>query len=114
MLKLSVDSLATPLMVRCESNQTLKLRERVFTLSICGSPGAQYFASAYFGKGIGSIFFDNVACSGSETSLISCSYTTPSSYDDHSEDAGVRCPGQQYFMLYEAHVTLAPGGGGLT
>ena len=62
-----------------------------------GHPGVQYFRNAYFGQGNGSIFLDNVACSGSETSLISCSYSTPSSSDSHSEDAGVRCPGQQYF-----------------
>ena len=100
MLKLSVDNLATPLMVRHESNQSLNVRERAFTLSICGSPGVQSFGSAYFGQGLGSIFLDNVACSGSETTLIYCPYTTPTSTDYHSEDAGVRCPGQQCLMLY--------------
>ena len=100
MLKLFVDSLATLLTVRLESNRSLSFRERAFTLSICGSPGVQSFGSAYFGQGIGSIFLDNVACSGSETSLISCPYTTPTSSDSHSEDAGVRCPGQQFLTLY--------------
>ena len=100
MLKLFVDSLATPLMVRHGGNRSLNVREREFTLSICGSSGVQSFGSAYFGQGIGSIFLDNVACSGSETTLISCPYTTPTSSDYHSEDAGVRCPGQQCVMLY--------------
>ena len=100
MPRLSVDNLATPLMVRHGSDQSLHFGGRMLTLFICGHPGVQYFSSAYFGQGIGSIFLDNVACSGSETSLISCSYTTPTSSDSHSEDAGVRCPGKQYFMLY--------------
>ena len=47
-----------------------------------------------------------MACSGSETSLISCSYTTPTSSDTHSEDGGVRCPGQQYFI--HAYYTVNP------
>ena len=66
----------------------------MLTLSISGHTGVQYFSNAYFGQGIGLIFLDNVACSGSETSLISCSYTTPTSWDSHSDDAGVRCPGE--------------------
>ena len=61
-------------------------------------PGADYFSSAYFGQGNGFILLDNVACNGNETSLISCSYTAPTSSDSHSEDAGVRCPGQQHFI----------------
>ena len=61
-------------------------------------PGVDYFSGAYFGQGYGSILLDNVACNGNETSLISCSYTTPTSSDSHSEDAGVRCPGQKHFF----------------
>ena len=60
-------------------------------------PGVQYFGSAYFGHGSGSIFLDNVTCNGSEASLLSCSYSTPSSSDTHSEDVGVKCLGQQCF-----------------
>ena len=59
--------------------------------------GIQYFGGAYFGQGNGSIFLDNVACNGSEASLLSCPYSTPSSSDSHSEDVGVKCPGQQCF-----------------
>ena len=97
MLKLSVGNLATPRMVRHGSDQSLHFSARMLALSIYCHTGVQYFSNAYFGQGIGSIFLDNVGCYGSETSLISCSYTTPSSGDSHSEDAGVRCPGKQHF-----------------
>ena len=80
-----------------EMRSNLKFWHGSVSILICGHPGVQYFFNAYFGQGTGSIFLDNVACSGSETSLITCSYTTPTSSDYHSEDAGVRCPGQPYF-----------------
>ena len=72
----------------------VQTKERVLTLSICGHPGVQATINAYFGQGIGSILLENVTCSGSETSLLSCAYTSPSSSDSHSMDAGVKCPGQ--------------------
>ena len=34
---------------------------------------------------------DNVACYGSETKLIECSYHTDTSEDDHSEDIWIDC-----------------------
>ena len=46
--------------------------------------------SAYFGVGTGDIVLDDVACSGSETTLLECSATT-SHNCGHSEDAGVTC-----------------------
>uniref|UniRef100_A0A1X7SFF9 SRCR domain-containing protein n=1 Tax=Amphimedon queenslandica TaxID=400682 RepID=A0A1X7SFF9_AMPQE len=54
-----------------------------------GSTGIA-FSSAYFGQGTGSILMDEVRCTGSESSLTSCSHRT---FHDcsHSEDAGVRC-----------------------
>ena len=95
MPRLSVDNLAIPQTVRYESEQCLCFKA-IFLMSLnCGHPGVQDFSNAYFGQGNGSIFLDNVACSGSETTLISCSYTIPTLSDLHTEDAGVRCPGQQ-------------------
>ena len=75
-------------------------------LTFFARPGAEYFGGAYFGPGNGFIFLDNVACNGNETSLISCSYTKPTSNDSHTDDAGVRCPGQQYFMFYAFQLYL--------
>ena len=48
-------------------------------------------------KEVAPFFLDNVTCNGSEASLISCPYSTPSSSDTHSEDVGVKCLGQHCF-----------------
>ena len=54
------------------------------------------FSRAHFGAGIGTIYLDNVGCTGSETRLIDCSRSsTVSCLSGHSEDAGVRCQGLQ-------------------
>ena len=49
------------------------------------------YSSAYFGQGIIPILMANVACSGSESSLVDCSYSRSTSNCGHNEDAGVRC-----------------------
>ena len=53
--------------------------------------GAVSYFYAHFGQGTGPILLDNVACSGTESTLLQCGYSTPSSTDTHSEDAGARC-----------------------
>ena len=53
--------------------------------------GARAYYSAYFGQGTGPILLDYVACSGSESTLLQCSYRNTTSDDTHSEDAGARC-----------------------
>ena len=63
---------------------------------VCRQLGFQYALNAYenahYGQGTGPILLDNVACSGSESSLISCSSAVLGSHNcDHSEDAGVQC-----------------------
>ena len=54
------------------------------------------FGSAHFGAGTGTIYLDNVGCTGSEAKLIDCSRSsTVSCTYGHSEDAGVRCQGME-------------------
>ena len=53
------------------------------------------FASAHFGSGTGTIYLDNVGCTGSENRLIDCSRNSVVTCSNgHLEDAGVRCQGQ--------------------
>ena len=58
-----------------------------------GFPGAVSApGSARFGAGRGRIWLDNVACSGSESSIIYCRHNGWGSHDcSHGEDASVIC-----------------------
>ena len=57
-----------------------------------GSSGTA-IASAGFGQGSGSIWLDNIECTGSESTLARCSHLGVSITRScsHSEDAGIRC-----------------------
>ena len=56
--------------------------------------------NAYFGKGTGAVALEQVACTGSETSLLSCpSNTIFQTGCSHSDDAGVICQGN---LQYES------------
>ena len=58
--------------------------------------GAIAYTSAYFGRGSGGIFLDNVGCSGTESTLLSCYNPGIGVHNcHHSEDAGVRCLGKR-------------------
>jgi hypothetical protein len=46
---------------------------------------------AAFGAGSGRILLKNVACTGNEANITSCTARTDTSYCTHNDDAGVRC-----------------------
>ena len=58
-----------------------------------GYPGAEYsYGLAAFGEGSGTIQIRNVACTGTETDIRDCPFSTDANIAcSHSEDAGVRC-----------------------
>ena len=53
--------------------------------------GAMAILYAHFGQGSGTIYLDDVACTGSESRLIDCTYDPDTSDCNHGEDAGIRC-----------------------
>ena len=55
--------------------------------------GALAFTSAYFSQGTGPIQLDNVACTGSEPTILQCNHLTVDNCG-HYEDAGIRCRGK--------------------
>ena len=49
------------------------------------------YSNAYFGQGIIPILMTNVGCSGTESRLVDCSYSSSTGGCYHYEDAGVQC-----------------------
>ena len=65
------------------------------------------FMRAHFGRANGSIFLDDVGCSGSEQSLVNCSHRGIGNEDcGHHEDAGVRCKNMMYECRYACSYTI--------
>ena len=66
------------------------------------------FSNAYFGAGTGTIFLNDVGCTGSETNLTDCTRSsTVSCISGHSEDAGVRCQGKCFDVLYAVYCEIS-------
>ncbi|XP_025756230.1 deleted in malignant brain tumors 1 protein [Oreochromis niloticus] len=87
----------------CDDNWDMNDAEVVCRELGCGT--AQSAAvSARFGEGSGSIWLDDVSCSGSERSLTECQHRGFGTHDcTHSKDAGVVCsvilPKPRIFMI---------------
>ena len=65
---------------------------------VCKQLGFSYYGTALNGSsvpdGMGTIWLDDVKCSGSEQSILSCPCRSVGTHDcGHHEDAGVRCYG---------------------
>ena len=56
--------------------------------------GVVAFTDAHFGQSAGNVLIGGVGCTGTETSLLDCSYT--SGLCQHTDDAGVRCQSELY------------------
>ena len=62
--------------------------------NMLGFPSGIARTNAYFGRGNGSIWIDNLSCTGHERSIFDCEYSGWGLHDcSHSEDAGVECSG---------------------
>ena len=59
--------------------------------------------SAFYGRGSGPIHIDDVACSGTETNILRCTYDPVTVDCGHSEDAGVQCQINSKLCLKEGN-----------
>ncbi|KAJ8034719.1 Neurotrypsin [Holothuria leucospilota] len=61
--------------------------------------GGTAYKDAYFGRGTGPIWLDNIGCTGNEGNLLSCSHQTNASEASHSGDVGVACNGKEVRLV---------------
>ena len=59
------------------------------------------FGTRQFGTGVGPIYLDNVACSGSESNLLDCSRSSFVSCPSSRRGAGVRCQGIELMIILQ-------------
>ena len=78
----------------CDDIWNIKHAQVVCRQLRCGRAQSATVA-AHFGQGTGPIWMDDVACTGSESSLEECGHLGFGSHNcNHGEDVGVICSGQ--------------------
>ena len=66
------------------------------TLTFISLTDTVSYTNAHFGQGTGSIYLDNVACTGTEERLINCSYNRDPADCSHTQDVGIHCEPRKY------------------
>ena len=62
--------------------------------------------NARFGQGGGSIWLDDLRCSGTENNILDCTHDgigVYASYCDHFDDVGVECSVGEYYFMSKLH-----------
>ena len=92
------------------SGFSISFNTMLTSLKYCLYSGAEDLPLAlrdsHFGRASGPIYLDRIACSGREETLLSCERGSPLGFHscDHSQEAGVRCPGQYLKMMFYLHL----------
>ena len=79
-----------------------------FPLLLSQGPIARH--NSYYGRVTGPVWFDNLRCTGSESSIFNCTHNgvgVQALYCNHRNDAGVECSGKWVDIILDAHTVLA-------
>ncbi|NXO63729.1 DMBT1 protein, partial [Phainopepla nitens] len=94
----------------CDDGWDLRDAQVVCRQLGCGT-AVSATSNAFFGQGSGSIYLDNVSCTGSESSLFQCGHRGWGVHNcGHNEDAGVVCSETLVLTLPGSPVPMCQGG----
>ena len=80
-----------------------------YRYSIYITIGAAFLENAYYGAGSGSIYLDDVICSGSESTILQCSHSLVGRHScDHGDDVSVNCSdsGIEHYDIFVVFVAV--------